>query len=80
MTGSVPPAEVAFHPSEGNDARELYLLCDNHEDEMTALRAKGVECSEVEEPPWGSVTMIRLPGGGTVGLYQPKHPTALEIR
>ena len=33
---------------------------------MTALRAKGVECSEVEEPPWGSVTMIRLPGGGTV--------------
>ena len=47
---------------------------------VTALRAKGVECSEVEEPPWGSVTMIRLPGGGTVGLYQPKHPTALEIR
>ena len=30
-----------------------------------------------EEPRWGSVTKIRLPGGGEVGLYQPKHPLAI---
>jgi hypothetical protein len=31
----------------------------------------------VDEARWGSVTRIRLPGGGEVGLYQPKHPLAL---
>jgi hypothetical protein len=29
---------------------------------------------------WGLVTSIRLPGGGALGLYQPKHPTAIETR
>ncbi len=45
---------------------------------MTSLAKKGVKCSEVEEARWGSITKMRLPGGGEVGLYQPKHPTVLE--
>jgi hypothetical protein len=44
--------------------------------EIEALSERGVRCSEVDEARWGSVTSIRLPGGGDVGLYQPKHPTA----
>jgi hypothetical protein len=44
---------------------------------MRALAEKGVRCSEVEDARWGSVTKIRLPGGGEVGLYQPKHPSPL---
>jgi hypothetical protein len=43
---------------------------------MLALAAKGVQCSEMQEARWGSITKIRLPGGGDVGLYQPKHPIA----
>jgi catechol 2,3-dioxygenase-like lactoylglutathione lyase family enzyme len=70
----LPTAEAAFHPAETNDRHELYLMCDDLRSEMAALRAKGVECSEVMELRWGSVTKISLPGGGEIGLYQPKHP------
>lgn len=74
---SLPPAEVAVHPSDGDGGHELYLMCDDLEAEMAALAALGVTFSEVEEARWGSVTRIRLPGGGSVGLYQPRHPSAL---
>jgi hypothetical protein len=55
-------------------------MCDDLAAEISALRNKGVHCSEVEEARWGSITKIWLPGGGEVGLYQPKHPTALGLR
>jgi len=73
---ALPPAEAAVHPAEENGRHELYLLCDDLKSEMSALAAKGVQCSEVHEERWGSITRIKLPGGGQVGLYQPKHPTA----
>lgn len=76
---ALPPAEVAFHPSESNDKHELYLMCDDLKAETEALAAKGVHCSEVREEQWGSLTAIRLPGGGEVGLYQPKHPKAVNL-
>ena len=71
---ALPTAESAFHPAEENDRHELYLMCDDLKAEMAALRAKGVECAEATEARWGSITKIRLPGGGEIGLYQPKHP------
>jgi catechol 2,3-dioxygenase-like lactoylglutathione lyase family enzyme len=71
---ALPTAESAFHPAEENDRHELYLMCDDLKAEMAALRAKGVECAEVMEARWGSITKIRLPGGGEIGLYEPKHP------
>jgi catechol 2,3-dioxygenase-like lactoylglutathione lyase family enzyme len=73
----LPPAEVAVHPADDNVGHELYFLCDDLDAEIAALGKKGVRCSEVEQARWGSVTKIRLPGGGEVGLYQPKHPLAL---
>jgi catechol 2,3-dioxygenase-like lactoylglutathione lyase family enzyme len=76
---ALPPGEAAFHPSEKNGLHELYFLCDNLKSEMAALAKKGVACSEVHEERWGSITRIRLPGGGEIGLYQPKHPTALGL-
>jgi hypothetical protein len=75
---ALPPSEAAVHPAD-ECANELYLMCDDLGAEMRALGAKGVQCSEVEEARWGSVTKIRLPGGGEVGLYQPRHPTALAL-
>jgi catechol 2,3-dioxygenase-like lactoylglutathione lyase family enzyme len=77
---ALPPAEVAIHPGDENDRHELYFLCDDLASEISSLRAMGVECSEVQEARWGSITRIPLPGGGTVGLYQPKHPTALHLQ
>ena len=76
---ALPPGEVAVHPDEANDRHELYLMCDDLKAEIAALAAKGVRCSGVEEARWGSLARIVLPGGGRVGLYQPKHPTALAL-
>lgn len=76
----LPPAEVAVHPSDESDAREVYFICDDLKAEMASLAKKKVKCSEVQEARWGSITKIRLPGGGEIGLYQPKHPTALGLR
>jgi len=76
---ALPPAEVAVHPTEGTVLADLYFMCDDLQAEMRALAAKGVTCSQVEEARWGSVTKVSLPGGAEVGLYQPKHPSALSI-
>jgi len=76
---ALPPAEVAVHPAEESDRHELYLMCDDLDAEILALEEKGVRNLEVHEARWGSITKIRLPGGSQVGLYQPKHPTALAL-
>jgi len=76
---ALPPSEAAFHPAETNDRHELYLMCGDLKAEITALAAKGVPCSEVHEERWGSITKLPLPGGGQIGLYQPKHPIALDL-
>jgi catechol 2,3-dioxygenase-like lactoylglutathione lyase family enzyme len=76
---ALPPAEAAFHPENDSSTHELYLMCDHLSAEIRALTEKGVVCSEVQELRWGSITKIRLPSGGDVGLYQPKHPTALGL-
>jgi catechol 2,3-dioxygenase-like lactoylglutathione lyase family enzyme len=77
---ALPPAEAAIHPSDAGGSQELYFMCDDLKAEMASLAKKGVECSKVEEARWGSITKMRLPGGGEVGLYQPKHPTALGLK
>lgn len=74
---ALPPAELAVHPADGDVGDELYFMCDDLPAEVAALAAKGVQTSEIEEARWGSVTKIQLPGGGQVGLYQPRHPTAV---
>ncbi len=77
---ALPPAEAAVHPTEENGGHELFLLSDDLQADISALRAQGTQCSKVQEERWGSLTRIRLPGGGTVGLYQPKHPTAFSLQ
>jgi catechol 2,3-dioxygenase-like lactoylglutathione lyase family enzyme len=77
---ALPLAEAAFHPSDENGAHELYLMCQDLKAEIASLAKKNVRCSTVEEARWGSITKIPLPGGGQVGLYEPKHPTALGLK
>jgi catechol 2,3-dioxygenase-like lactoylglutathione lyase family enzyme len=76
---ALPPSELAVHPGEEHRKHELYWMCEDLKAEISALQAKGVSCSQIHEERWGSITMIRLPGGGEIGLYQPKHPTALGL-
>ena len=58
---ALPPAEAAIHPSDQSGAHELYFLCDDLKAEMTSLAKMNVECSEVQEARWGSITKMRLP-------------------
>jgi catechol 2,3-dioxygenase-like lactoylglutathione lyase family enzyme len=75
---ALPPAEVAVHPSDGNDVHELYFMCDDVHAFITSMNARNVACSPVEEQRWGSITRMSLPGGGKIGVYQPKHPSPLK--
>ena len=50
-------------------------MCDDIEATTRDLRAKGVELARpVSDQGWGLVTAIALPGGGELGLYEPRHP------
>ena len=79
---AAPPAEFAAHATEEGEKPHhgLYLMCDDLKATMKELENKGVECGAITEARWGSITSIHLPGGGELGLYQPKHPTALGLR
>ena len=74
---ALPPGEAAFHPADENGAHELYLMCDDLAGEMKSLQARGVPCSPVHNERWGAITQVTLPGGGKLGLYQPRHATAI---
>jgi catechol 2,3-dioxygenase-like lactoylglutathione lyase family enzyme len=74
---ALPSTEAAFHPAEKNDVHELYFMCDDLKATMESLKGKKVKCGPVKEVQWGSLTTILLPGGGKIGLYQPKHPRAI---
>jgi predicted enzyme related to lactoylglutathione lyase len=74
---ALPPSELALHPAEEAEDHELYLLCDDIEATAKQLERKGVPLTRpFGEERWGRVTRITLPGGGRIGLYQPKHPLA----
>jgi catechol 2,3-dioxygenase-like lactoylglutathione lyase family enzyme len=88
------PAELAVHPANegpGDDVERvhaghkmlgahLYLMCDDLQGFIKSLEAKKVSCTEVEQERWGYRTTIKLPSGGELGLYQPTHPTALDLK
>jgi hypothetical protein len=71
---ALPPSEVAFHPSDANGSHELYLMCDDLGQLLSRMERHGVPCSEVEDHPWGRLTRMTLPGGGQLGVYEPRHP------
>jgi hypothetical protein len=66
-------------PPQGPGHQELYLMCDDIERTIGDLRQKGLECAPPKDEGWGLVTSIRLPGGDQIGLYEPRHPTALDV-
>jgi hypothetical protein len=69
----LPPAEVAVHPSDVNDVHEFYLMCDDVEALIAEMKRHGVASDPVHEESWGLITRLKLPGGGKLGVYQPRH-------
>ena len=70
---ALPPAEVAVHPSEENDVHELYLMTDDVEGFVKEMKQRHVACGPVDDQGWGLLTHVTLPGGGKLGVYQPRH-------
>lgn len=87
---AMPPAELGIHPGDGNFLERhadhelsgtiLYLMCDDLPQTVDTLNSKGVQATAIVQAGWGTTTTIRLPGGGGLGLYQPRHATALHLR
>jgi hypothetical protein len=69
----LPPAEVAVHPSDENDVHEFYLMCDDVVGLIAAMNERNINCSPVQNQGWGLLTTVTLPGGGKLGIYQPRH-------
>src|SRR4051794_34832091 len=69
---ALPPSEVAVHPGKKN-AHELFLTCEDVDAFRNLLDDRGVESSAVTEQGWGRLTVVTLPGGGKLGVYQPRH-------
>ena len=74
-----PPAELAVHPADADGRHELYLMCDDLEATVKDLNAKGVQTGPIHEQRWGRLTSITLPGGDQLGMYEPRHPQAIDL-
>jgi predicted enzyme related to lactoylglutathione lyase len=78
---AAPPAELAVHPTDGEEFTEIYLMCDDIGKTVAALRKRGVRITKpIADHGYGLVTAIRLPSGVDLGLYEPRHPTAIRRR
>ena len=80
----LPPSELGVHPAEGptfdEGARHLIsFMCDDINRTIAELRGKGVDVEgEPRDEGWGITTMLNLPGGCRVMLYEPRHEMAIE--
>ena len=68
----LPPSEVAVHPGK-NDQHEFYLMCDDVDAFVETMKSRGLGCSEVQALSWGRLTRVTLPGGGQLGVYEPRY-------
>jgi len=78
----LPPAEVAVHPGDKNNVHEFYLMVDDVETLIAEMKKRNIACGPVHNQGWGLLTQITLPGGGKLGVYQPRHtrPKAMSVK
>lgn len=75
---ALPPGEMGVHPADGKEYHVLYLMCDDVHKTIAELTKKGVKCSPVRDMGWGLATQFTVPGAGEIGMYEPRHPRAIE--
>lgn len=73
-----PGADLGVHPTQGASAvsgtAEVSFFCDDIEQTVAELKARGVEFTQaVEDHGFGLVTYFKVPGGFAVQLYQPHY-------
>lgn len=76
----LPPAELAVHPARRNGVHEVYLMCDDVGGLIRAVRRCGIRCSRAQDQGWGVLTRVTLPGGGKLGMYEPRHVHPKDVR
>ena len=79
----LPPGEVGVHPLDPGDEprHELYFMCDDVHATVRELSAKGASfAGEVQDAGFGLLTQLVLPSGARIGLYEPRHQVAADIR
>jgi hypothetical protein len=78
----LPPAEVSVHASDKNDVHAFYLMCDDVKAFVTEMKTHSIVCGPVQNQGWGLVTQLTLPGGGKLGVYEPRYarPKAMTAR
>jgi hypothetical protein len=69
----LPPGELAVHPSRKNNVHEFYFMCSDVHAFVAALAKRRIRCSPIKNLGWGELTQVTLPGGGKLGVYQPRH-------
>jgi hypothetical protein len=68
----LPPSEIAVHPAEEN-GQELYFMCDDIKKFVSEMAKQKIACGEIKDQRWGLLSEITLPGGGKLGVYEPRH-------
>jgi hypothetical protein len=76
----LPPSEVAIHPTDGVASHEFYLMCKDVGAFIAAMRGHALVCTPVREERWGLLTELTLPGGGKLGVYEPRHARPKQAR
>ncbi|MEV6607177.1 VOC family protein [Kutzneria sp. NPDC051319] len=72
------PSELGVHP--GPPSHEISLMCDDLDQTMAELAARGAEfAGPVETRAFGRTVALKVPGAGGILLYQPRHPVAFDL-
>jgi catechol 2,3-dioxygenase-like lactoylglutathione lyase family enzyme len=78
----LPVSEIGVHPDEGptyeaGTRHQITFMCDDIKKTIAELRAKGVTVDrDAKDEGYGITTMMHLPGGCEVMLYEPRHAIA----
>ncbi|MFE7796737.1 VOC family protein [Nocardia sp. NPDC057440] len=74
------PSELGVHPAEGPPAHEISLMCDDLDHTIAELAGRGAQFEgDIAERAFGRCVGMRIPGAGTMLLYQPRHPVAYPL-
>ena len=70
---ALPASEIAVHPADTNGSHEIYLMVEDVKVFIAEMTRRGVMCTAPQDQGWGVLTQLSLPGGGQLGVYQPRH-------
>jgi hypothetical protein len=56
-------------------------MCDDIQATVKDLQGRGVEFEgDITNAGFGLLATIKVPGGGKLGLYQPRHALAIDLK